>query len=404
MFTSDFFLFLLFSMAGTFLGVLTGLIPGLHTNNVAILLLSLTFIFKDKFIYAGILIVSAAISHTFLDIIPSTFIGAPEEDTALAVLPAHSMLMEGKGYDAVAISAKSSYLAIIASFAFLLPYKFLIGSPIRFYNILKEIMPWVLISISLIIILTSDKIKEAMLIYFLSGIFGIVIINNPIAIFPALAGLFGASTIILSKKEEMPEQIVEEKEHKIKLKDIASGSMAGGLVAILPGVTSAIATTIALVMRKDRGRENAIAILSAANTATNFFVLTALFIIMKARSGFAIVISNILPIYEWNNILAPPMLFLFLSSIIISATLSFYLTKFIGKLIAKNISKISYSLTLKISLAIMVAMVIIFSGLMGLLIFIVATFIGLFGLQLGVRRSNFMAILLLPLIINGLLP
>ena len=404
MFISDFFLFLLFSMAGTFLGVLTGLIPGLHTNNVAILLLSLTFVFKDKFIYAGILIVSAAISHTFLDIIPSTFIGAPEEDTALAVLPAHSMLMEGKGYDAVAISAKSSYLAIIASFAFLLPYKFLIGSPIHFYNILKEIMPWILISISLIIILTSDKIKEAMLIYFLSGIFGIVIINNPIAIFPALAGLFGASTIILSKKEEMPEQIVEEKEHKIKLKDIASGSMAGGLVAILPGVTSAIATTIALVMRKDRGRENAIAILSAANTATNFFVLTALFIIMKARSGFAIVISNILPIYEWNNILAPPMLFLFLSSIIISATLSFYLTKFIGKSIAKNISKISYPLTLKISLAIMVAMVIIFSGLMGLLIFIVATFIGLFGLQLGVRRSNFMAILLLPLIINGLLP
>ena len=70
MFVNNFFLFILFSIAGTFLGVLTGLIPGLHTNNIAILLLSLTFIFRDKPIYAGILIVSAAISHTFLDIIP----------------------------------------------------------------------------------------------------------------------------------------------------------------------------------------------------------------------------------------------------------------------------------------------------------------------------------------------
>ncbi|MCD6171991.1 MAG: hypothetical protein J7J36_06255, partial [Thermoplasmata archaeon] len=128
-----------------------------------------------------------------------------------------------------------------------------------------------------------------------------------------------------------------------------------------------------------------------------------LIFLMYAVSGCPIAIFNFLPIYEWNNILAPPMLFLFLSSIIISATLSFYFTKFIGKLIAKNISKISYSLILKISLAIMVAMVIIFSGFMGLLIFIVATFIGLFGLQLGVRRSNFMGILLLPIIISGLL-
>ena len=396
----DFILFLLFSILGTFLGVLTGLIPGFHTNNLAILLLSLSYLLKDFSIYIIILIASAAISHTFLDIIPSTFIGAPDEDTALVVLPAHSMLLEGKGYEAISISAKSSYLAIFASFLMLIPFKFLIGKPFNFYEILEEIMPFILISISLIVIFTSRKIKEAILIYILSGIFGFVIFNIPQSIFPALAGLFGASAIIVSKKEEIPEQRISEENNSINPKDIMGGAASGGIVAILPGVTSAIATTMALAIRKERKEENAIAILSSANTATNFFVLATLFILLKARSGFAIVINHLMPIYQWNGLIAPSPLLLILSAVLISSTISFYLTKFIGKFVAKNISKIPYSNILKISLAIITIMVFIFSGWIGLLIFSVGTCIGIVGLKMGVKRSNFMAVLLLPLIIR----
>lgn len=396
----DFILFLLFSILGTFLGVLTGLILGFHTNNLAILLLSLSYLLKDFSIYIIILIASAAISHTSLDIIPSTFIGAPDEDTALVVLPAHSMLLEGKGYEAISISAKSSYLAIFASFLMLIPFKFLIGKPFNFYEILEEIMPFILISISLIVIFTSRKIKEAILIYILSGIFGFVIFNISQSIFPALAGLFGASAIIVSKKEEIPEQRISEENNSINPKDIMGGAASGGIVAILPGVTSAIATTMALAIRKERKEENAIAILSSANTATNFFVLATLFILLKARSGFAIVINHLMSIYQWNGLIAPSSLLLILSAVLISSTISFYLTKFIGKFVAKNISKIPYSNILKISLAIITIMVFIFSGWIGLLIFSVGTCIGIVGLKMGVKRSNFMAVLLLPLIIR----
>ena len=39
-------------------------------------------------------ILAASVSHTFLSFIPAAFIGAPEGDTALCLLPAHRLLLE----------------------------------------------------------------------------------------------------------------------------------------------------------------------------------------------------------------------------------------------------------------------------------------------------------------------
>ncbi len=384
-----------FSFLGFLIGIATGLIPGFHTNNVAITLLSLPFLNDLK---AAILISSAAITHTFLDIIPSTFIGAPEEDTALVILPAHSMLLKGLGYKAISISAKASMLSVIASFMLLLPFKFFIGSPINFYIIIQKAMPFILIAISVFVVATSRNIKNAFLIFMLAGLFGIVISHLPNSIFPALAGLFGASTIIMAKKEELPEQKIDESDENIEGLDIASGVLAGGVVAILPGVSSAIATTMALEARKGSNEENAIAILSAANTATNFFVIATLFVLLKARSGFAIAMQHFLSISKWNNTPPQPLLII-LASLLLSSILSFYATKFIGKIIARNISRINYSILLILSLAIIIAMVTIFSGMIGLAIFIVATIIGINCLKMNVRRSNLMGVLLIPLIL-----
>lgn len=401
---NEFLLIILFSITGSLIGIITGLIPGLHTNNVAILLLALSSAFN---LYACILITSAAISHTFLDIIPSTFIGAPEEDTALVVLPAHSMLLEGRGYEVICISAISSLLSILFCFLMLFPFKLILGKPFYFYNILKEIFPWILICISLIVVFTNEYIVKALLIYFLSGIFGFAIIDMPCSflmksspIFPALAGMFGIATLLHSQKGFIPEQMVEEKKIKIKNIDIISGSIAGSIVSILPGVSTAIATTIALAMRKERRKENTIAILSATNTSTNFFVLLSLFIILKARSGFAIVIKEMMHIEAWNDILMPRLLSLLLIAIIIASIMSYFSTLFIGKFTSKNISKIPYAILLKISLVVIILMVFFFNGFIGLLILLTSSCIGIICLKMKVKRSVCMGVLLLPLIVK----
>jgi len=410
---NDLFLVSLFSIAGSGVGILTGLIPGLHTNNIALLMLFFASLAQEKWsIYFCIFLVSASITHTFLDIIPSTFIGAAEEDTALVVLPAHSMLLEGRGYDAIAISALSSLASVITCFLLLLPFKFILAEPANLYLLLEKILPWILICISLLVIFTNENFLYALLIFFLSGIFGMVILNmntsfmvKSSSIFPALAGLFGVPAIIRAYKTVVPEQtigekVIEENRKRMKKRDVISGTIAGGIVSVLPGVSSAIATTIALITRKERNRENTISILSATNTATNFFVLATLFILLKARSGFAIAISKLVSVEKWDKIIFPYPFNLFLIATIISSLLSYYATLKIGRVVAKNISNISYSSLLKISLAIIILMVFIFNGVLGMLILFVASSIGLLCLEFKVRRSVCMGILLLPLILR----
>jgi len=78
-----FFLFLLaISVVGALLGGLTGLVPGLHVNNIALILLSLSPFVSSSDILGGInvsllmaaFIISVALSHTFISIVPATFI------------------------------------------------------------------------------------------------------------------------------------------------------------------------------------------------------------------------------------------------------------------------------------------------------------------------------------------
>ena len=104
---------LAFSLIGVLLGTATGIIPGIHPNNVALILLSLlpalshplsVFLPAAPVLLASLLI-AASITHTFLSFIPAAFVGAPEGDTALCVLPAHHLLLEGRAYEAVRLSA-----------------------------------------------------------------------------------------------------------------------------------------------------------------------------------------------------------------------------------------------------------------------------------------------------------
>ncbi len=398
---------IIFSIIGSFIGVLTGLIPGLHPNNIALLLILISSSFQIN-LYLAIIIVSASIAHTFFNIIPSTFIGAPEDETALVVLPAHSMLLEGKGYNAVCISAISSLMAIAFSFIFLLPTKFILID-LNFYEIIKENIPVILICISAIIILTSRNVKNSVIIFILSGLLGISIIDlessfllKSSPIFPALAGLFGVPTLVYSYKKLIPKQRIEEIKYKVSKLNVIGGLFAGEAVSILPGVSSAIAASLALSFKKKESNEEIVSILSVTNTATSFFVIAMLFLILKARSGCAIAVKEFLRIERWEGIIMPTLLNLFLIAVIISSIISYFSTKSLGKFIAKNISKISYPFLLKLSLAIIIIMVFIFNGFIGLIILFFSSIIGILCLKMKVRRSICMGVLLIPLIISYL--
>ena len=400
-------LIIFFSFLGFLTGILTGLLPGLHVNNIALILLSLSgmlvsfFSFLNRYgvssdiilLMICIFIVTNAISHSFHDFLPSSFLGAPDEDTALSVLPAHSLLLEGRGFEAIVYSALGSYGAILFCFLLLFPVRFIIGEPLFFYDTLREIMFFVFI---------------------LSGVFGFLIfdlsVDSPIGLsspvlFPALAGLFGTPTLLKSvlTKPCIPHQktcepVFDWKTRRSSILSIVTGGLGGILVSIIPGITSATGTILAMTARGESDKRQTITTISAVNTACAFFVIVMMFVILKPRSGAAIAAMELISVSEWRGFLLPSSLIYLLIAILIAGNLSYFSFLKIGKFFAEKFDKIPYFPLVKATILLVVVLVFLFTGFIGLLVLFVATGIGLLPVEWGVRRSHCMGVLLVPII------
>ncbi|MCJ7697655.1 MAG: tripartite tricarboxylate transporter permease, partial [Thermoplasmata archaeon] len=418
----DFLLIIVFCVLGVLVGIVTGLLPGLHVNNVALIMLSASnaivavcsplfaYGISEEFILiliAGFMI-SVSISHSFHDTIPTTFIGAPEEDTALSVLPAHSLLLKGEGYKAVALAAMGSYGAILVCIALLYPLRFIIGPPLSLYTAVREIMVWVLIAIAILMIATEKtRITElgnqgklpsilgmlfAAFVFVLSGVFGLLVLDfhlvSPIGLpapvlFPALAGLFGVPTLLnsLLSKPTIPEQKIEPLvqnriEKKSSIVSILTGSLAGIFVSIVPGLTTATGTVLAMNIRQKSSQEQTIVTLSSVNTAATFSVTVMLFIILRARSGVTIAVSQLIAIEPWQSLLMPAGLIYLLMFLVLSGILSYFLTLYIGRLFAEKFHIIPYQSLVVFTLVFVFALVVLFTGVLGLIVLLAATCIG----------------------------
>ena len=143
---------------GVLLGSLTGLIPGFHVNNVALILLALS----PGLLELGIplsavaaIIVSTGTVHTFLNYIPSALIGAPDGDTALSLLPGHRMLLAGNAARGVAWSARGSQLGLFLSLPLIVVARIAFGPELNWYDGLRDWLPVILLVISLLLLATE---------------------------------------------------------------------------------------------------------------------------------------------------------------------------------------------------------------------------------------------------------
>ena len=382
---------------GIIAGTLTGFTPGIHINLVAVLLVSAstTIFLGISPIILVVFIVAMSITHTFLDFIPSIFLGAPNEDTALSILPGHNLLLQGKGYEALILTLYGSILALpiililTPLFLFLLP---------RIYSQLQTIMFFILATASIFLISTEKKNKLiALVIFILAGFLGIASLNLPIqnSLLPLLTGLFGSSSLITSiiKKTKLPEQEIE-KIRNIKtslFKPILASIFSAPLCSFLPALGSGQAAIIgSSIIQQDQ--KQFLVLLGSLNTIVMGLSFITLFAINKARTGSAAAISQLLQLNSAD-------LIIIIITIIISSALAFFLTIFLGKIFAKKFSYINYSKLSIFILAFLAIVVLIFSGFLGLLVFIISTFLGLSAIQLGIRRTHLLGCLMTPTIL-----
>lgn len=418
---------------GFFLGLFTALIPGFHVNTISLMLLSMCLPLQKLSIitlninpvYAPLmiscLIVSLYVAHTFVNIIPATFLGVPEEDVALTMMPAHSLLLKGRGYEVIVLSATGSFLSAVITLIIAFPMKFLLSEPVNLYQAMRDIIAWIIIMIIGIMILTEKDVRTmifSFIVMILSGIYGMIILQMPIEspfglpstpLFSALSGLFGFSTLISSlvSKTEMVEQILKEpvltrSERISAFLSVLTGSLSGIFVSIIPGVTTAAGTIIALTLRGDTDERQSIITLSSVNTAVSIATIFNLFIIGRARSGVAVTVENLLGMEKWNTILPPYNLVNLAIAMVISSSLSLPFTCLIGKILSQKITKISYQKLSWLGVFLLMILSLIFSGTIGLLILLTGASIGLISIFTGARRSSCMGVLLIPLLIRFL--
>ena len=402
-------------LIGVSAGTITGLVPGIHVNTVTVLLLSSStfFLLYTSPLILAIFIVSVAITHTVTDFIPSIFLGAPDEDSFLSILPGHQLLLKGRAYQAVVLTLYGSLTALIIILLFTPIFLYVL--PI-IYPYIQRIMWIILILVSAYLIYSEkDKKLWALIIFLLAGFLGLASLNINIRepLLPLLTGLFGASNILISlnKNAKIPSQkVIPLKKIKLSKKSIVKSSLASIIAspftAFLPGLGASQSALIGKEVLGDKSlnQREFLFLLGAINTIVMGLSFITLYSIQRTRTGAAVAISRLLPELTISHI------FLFIGIIFITGILSFFIAVNISKIAAKNINKINYK---KLSLSILITLILItiifsdrfniFGGLIGLLIFIISTCLGVFTILTGVRRIHLMGCLLVPTILFYLL-
>jgi len=398
------FLELLISIIiGILFGMLTGLIPGIHINLISLLLLSISPFLLQYFsiISLAIFIIAMSVTHTFLDSIPSIFLGAPDSAQALGVLPGHRYLLKGNGLMALKLTIIGSFGALILSIVL---FPLLIYIVDFVYPLIKNYIGYLLLIVVTFMIL-RDKFKIwALFIFLLSGTFGFLVLNlnlkNPL--FPMLSGLFGISTLLISllKNHKIPPQKIDQEiklDKKKTIKALGSGQFSGFLTSMFPGLGAAQAAVLSMQITPNLGDHGFMVLIGSINTANFTMSLATLYVLNKARNGSIVAISKLMESFNLTHIV------IFLFTALIAGSAAVFLALKIGKIFSKLITKINYK-KLVISIILFIALLtIILTGPLGFFILITSTFMGIIPAIVKTTRTHSMGCLLLPVIIYFIL-
>ncbi|MEK6938677.1 MAG: tripartite tricarboxylate transporter permease [Nanoarchaeota archaeon] len=387
-------------LLGVVIGCITGITPGLHVNMVSLLLLSfspLLLQFTTPIILC-IFIISLAMTQTFLDALPATYLGAPDESQALNVLPGHRLLLRGEGHNAIVYNTLGSLGCVILG-VILLPV--FIYSMAAIYPVIKGIMGYLLAIIMLFMIGKEKKWLYAGAAFFMSGALGLTVFSIPTLhqpLFPLLSGMFGFSLLLVSLKDKMsiPKQDTSKPltiSNQNALKSVSAATGMGFISAFLPGFGNSQAAIVGTNIVGDIGDEGFLSLVGGLNTASMLISIAAAYILDKARNGAIVVVNEIIGSVGFEEMM------LFMGVALVASGLGAICALRLSKIFAKYIVRVNYT---KLILGILIAITIMtfyFDGFLGLLILATSTAVGLVVNKWGVGKNHLMGCLILPVIL-----
>lgn len=388
---------------GVALGTCSGLTPGLHANNFALLLASFAPALPGPPLLAGIAMLAAGVVHTFLDAVPALAIGVPDAEMAVAALPGHKMVLEGRGHEALRLSAVGSAVAVVLAIPLAIPITL---AMVRYYPVLHDHMSVVLGLVAGFLIITETGrrgIVGGVISFLASGALGWVILDlEPAApldgggvLAPLFAGLFGAPVIIDAiDGGGVPPQADGRLQltRRAAVIPAAAGSAAGAIVGYLPGVSSAIAAVVALIAAPNEDPDRSFIIAtSGVDTANSIFALFALVALGTPRTGVLVAVDD-----AGVPLNLPVLLF----TIAAAAAAAVALLLLIGDWYLVTVGQVDYTIVCGAVLVMLIGLSFLFAGPVGIGIFVISSLLGFVPVRLGCRRVHLMGVLMLPIMVS----
>ena len=406
-----------FAVLGSLAGTFTGLVPGVHVNTAASLLVAgcpaaVASLGITDPAYAPVLtaccIFSAATVHSFVSFVPSVFIGAPDPDDALSVLPAHRLLSQGKGMRAVRASAEGSAVGAASALILAVPLQWVMLKGAA--DFLGTLTAGVLTSALVILVLTSSKPLITLVIAAAAGAFGYIVMNAGIPsaglfgegtlLFPMLTGMFGIPPLLErhrdTRRRKQTDDGVDPTGPVPGLKGVATGLIAGWF----PGITSTVGATLASAFGKEKEPESFIALVSSISTVTAVFALVTLSVTGSGRSGTAMAVRDI--IGDSLSGFCSEAFISILIGIAVASAIGYAMTVITGKGMSRIYSSIPSDTMSSVVLVFITALVLLMTGPWGLAILALSSFLGYVPPAAGVSRTCLACCLMIPALMSHL--
>ncbi len=409
---------LVFSIIGCAIGTFTGLIPGIHVNTLAAVMLAvygwietiLSGIVPEDYIPVCVcsIIMASSVVHSFLDFVPAVFIGAPDGEDAISILPGHRLLLKGEGMKAVRSAAIGSLIGCSAAILLAIPVQYIMLSGVSDY--LNGFTKYVLLAVSAIIVLNEQRkgnLMPAVIAFLLSGGLGYMVMELPIPstgilgegtlLMPMLTGLFGLPMMLTASKGKPYPKQTDSVKDPVGVVPGLKGVFMGTVAGWFPGITSTVGATISATIMPERSPERFISTVASIGTVTTVLSLVTLSVSGGGRSGTVIVIGEILGDSISGFATTPFIILIIIAAF--ASLIGYGLTVAIGNYISKRMAGQDPWKLNKAIIGILIILVFLTTGFWGMVILVIALTIGFIPVKFETAMIPLCGCLIVPVLL-----
>ncbi len=412
-------------LLGVIVGSAFSMMPSLHIYNVApifILIAPQLGIPPEALV---MFLLGNVIGFATMNTISTIFFSAPDDTTFLILLPSQVMLNNGRGFEVALLMGLGCLVGAIILIA-VAPFLLLVF-PV-FMSLITPHIHWIL-ALFLFYILLSEfpkdigigksrlsRLKEGWrnlaagyLTFILSALLGFIIMNTYIipveaayfGMLPAFIGLFAIPSLIMNivSRVRIPEQEIQKSIDASPL-DVIKGGVAGFsggfLAAVIPALTGGMGSVVA--GQAVGQREESQFLVSIGASRFVYYVGAFFFLFIP---GYTIVrggLANLTATYYIPNRYSE--FYAAIAGIALGSVLAFIMLVVASFVIAKNIHRIRYDYMSVAIIVVLTAITYMTTGLIGVVIMVIGTGIGLIPLIYGSRRLHCLAVIIFPLMLN----